>query len=104
MCERIKNKLKDLPEDNLNMYLKTTTKVFNFFLECCDIKNVDKPMTDDTFRNPYSIEVMILLYLYSMEPPFYFELNQACRTLDHSQLNTLGPYAAAIGMLLGYGW
>jgi len=31
-----------------------------------------------------------------MEPPFYQDLNKACRTLDPAKLETLGPFARAI--------
>jgi len=35
-----------------------------------------------------------------MEPPFYADLNNACRTLDRSKLETLGPFARAICVVL----
>jgi len=44
--------------------------------------------------------VCILLYIYSIEPPFYAELNKAARTKDTSKLETLGPYARAIHVVL----
>jgi len=31
-----------------------------------------------------------------MEPPFYYDLNTACMTMDQSKLSTLGPFAMAI--------
>lgn len=87
----------------VNAYLKNTTEVFNFFLHCLNQDNVDKPLTAEVFKDPYSPEVMLLLYLYSMEPPFYADLNNACRTLDNSKLNSLGPYSRALGRLLYWG-
>ena len=39
-----------------------------------------------------------------MEPPFYEALNKACRELDESKLETLGPFAVAIGGVLGGGY
>lgn len=36
------------------------------------------------------------MYLYSMEPPFYAELNSACRNKDESLVGMLGPFATAI--------
>jgi len=35
-----------------------------------------------------------------MEPPFYADLNNACRTLDPTKLKTLGPFAKAIFQVL----
>ena len=35
-----------------------------------------------------------------MEPPFYDDLNKACRTLDPTKLETLGPFARAIFFVL----
>ena len=60
-------------------------------------------MTEDTFLNPESEEVKVLLYLYTMEPPFYAELNGASRTLNKEYLKTLGPYARAMYLVLTNG-
>ena len=38
-----------------------------------------------------------------MEPPFYADLNNACRSLDQDKLNTLGPFARAIYRVLFLG-
>lgn len=40
------------------------------------------------------------MYLYSMEPPFYAELNNACRTRDPESIAMLGPFATAIYWIL----
>ena len=47
--------------------------------------------------------MQLILTLYSMEPPFYDDLNKACRTLDPAKLETLGPFARAIFVVLGNG-
>lgn len=39
-----------------------------------------------------------------MEPPFYADLNNACRDMDQTKLKTLGPFAAAISGVLGVGY
>ena len=40
--ERIKEFLKDvISDDKLDLYIKDTTQVFNFLLECLDVDNVD---------------------------------------------------------------
>jgi len=38
-----------------------------------------------------------------MEPPFYADLNNACRNLDLTQIKTLGPFAKAIFSVLKFG-
>ena len=49
-----------------------------------DMKDSDitKPMTVEVFKNPYSPEVLLILNLYAIEPPFYAALNKASRDLD----------------------
>ena len=44
-----------------------------------------------------------MYYMYSLEPPIYYYLNQACRTMDKSKLDTLGPYARVLYEMLWYG-
>ena len=41
-----------------------------------------------------------MYYMYSLEPPIYYYLNQACRTMDKSKLDTLGPYAVVLWRML----
>lgn len=50
--------------------------------------------------NPKSKGAFMLLWLYSIEPPFYYYLNKACRQLDSTLLPLLGPFAAAILFVL----
>ena len=41
-----------------------------------------------------------MYYMYSLEPPIYYYLNQAMRKMDTTKLDTLGPYARVMfGML-----
>ena len=44
-----------------------------------------------------------MYYMYSLEPPIYYYLNQACRTMDKSKLDTLGPYARVLFRMLAGG-
>ena len=44
-----------------------------------------------------------MYYMYSLEPPIYYYLNQACRTMDKSKLDTLGPYARVLYEMLAWG-
>ena len=107
-CQQIRVVLKDDPPTMLNAYLMGTTKVFDFFLLSLGVENADKPITKEALMNPYSSEICILLYLYSIEPPFYAALNSACRNLDHSLLSPvgllccwlIGPFARVLGPAL----
>ena len=42
----------------------------------------------------------MMLWLYSVDPPFYFHLNKACRERDQILLPMLGPFAKAMSMVL----
>ena len=50
---------------------------------------------------PKSKGCFIILWMYTIEPPLYFFLNQACRLRDYKVVRLLGPFAAAIGAILG---
>ena len=52
-------------------------------------------------RDPTSPVVALILYVYQMENYCYSELNKACRFKDTSKLETLGPYARALGIIIG---
>ena len=50
--------------------------------------------------NPTSKACFLVLFLYSIEPPLYFYLNDACRTKNKALLPMLGPFACAIWQVL----
>ena len=55
-----------------------------------------------SLENPYGKMSCLILYLYSMElgsPPLYYEINRVCRTMDQSNILTLGPYIKALGQV-----
>jgi len=91
----------NMPE-RFQLFKNTMRKVFNLMLLSLDMPDSDitKPMTREVFENPYSPEVLLILNLYSMEPPFYAALNKAMRDLDMDKLKTLGPFAMAIYWVL----
>lgn len=82
--------------------------MFDFLLE--DINYVDayQPLVvdkddrkdDNDLWNPKGRAVCLILYLYSMEPPFYAGLNKACRNKDDDCVEMLGPFATAIFWIL----
>ena len=55
---------------------------------------------DNDLHSPTSRASFLVLWLYSLEPPFYFHLNQACRSLDQTLLQFLGPFAYALAVVL----
>lgn len=54
------------------------------------------------YYNCHSKVVFLILFLYSIEPPFYFALNDACRKKDKRLLPMLGPFATALMDILTY--
>jgi len=91
---------------DIGLYRNNMRKAFNHLLISLDMgdHDIDKPMNaEEHYMNPNSPHVQLILTLYSMEPPFYAELNNACRTLDKSKLKSLGPFARAIFSVLSCG-
>ena len=41
-----------------------------------------------------------MLWLYSIEPPLYYFFNEACRLRNKAVVSLLGPFAAAVGIIL----
>ena len=64
----------------------------------------EQPLSLDTLQDPNSDEVCMLLFLYSIEPPIYWELNEACIEMDRTKLHSLGPYARVIFVLINGGF
>jgi len=92
-----KDIVKNKPE-KFYLYRTSMKKTFNTLIISLDISDTDinKPMTAKEISNPYSPEVLLILNIYSMEPPFYADVNNASRDLDPQKLKTLGPFAMAI--------
>ena len=64
------------------------------------IQNSDKAIKYKQYEDPYSVEVCLILYFYSLElgcPPLYAELNRVQREMDLAYLETLGPIAYSLG-------
>ena len=55
---------------------------------------------DYDLYNPLSKGAFLVLFLYSIEPPFYFALNHACRKRDERFLPMFGPFARALNEVL----
>lgn len=82
---------------NLKRDIKDSYKwAFMFMILSVDFDDIERPLTKEDFVDPYGKVVSIIMYLHSIEPPFYAELNKASRSLDKSQLKKLGPFARCI--------
>ena len=56
-------------------------------------------MSDRNLWNPRSKANALIMYLCSMEPSFYLEVNKAIRTNDKSNIEYLGPLARALSFI-----
>ena len=82
-------------------------KVFSTIRELLDFPDPlkkfvanSRDMNDDyNLWNPNGKGTILILQIYSMEPPYYAALNEACRRMDTAALDLFGPFAAAIAMV-----
>ena len=58
--------------------------------------------TENGLCNPESTAVCLILWLYSIEPPFYAAVNEASRLNDMDVIETLGPFARVLHMIFEY--
>ena len=67
-------------------------------------KALNEPLTEQICEDPNSPEVQLILYLNSIEPSFYDDLNKASKSMDEEKVKTLGPFAMALYAILQKGW
>ena len=85
---------------------QTYSQVFDIILETIDFPNPDKPFNDswndDTYglNNYRSKGCFLINWLYTIEPPFYYFVNEACRKKDKTMLALLGPFACALYQII----
>lgn len=83
-CQKIEETMQNAPA-NMKREIKDSYKwAFMFMILSIDFDDVERPLTKEDFKDPNGKVVSIIMYIHSMEPPFYAELNKACRTLDVS--------------------
>ena len=85
--------------------LASYQRVFTNLTLLVNFKDINKPFTyggetEYDLWHPTSKACFLVLFLYSIEPPFYFHLNDACRTKNKTLLPMLGPFAYAIYKVL----
>lgn len=105
ICERLK-KMGNSPL--LNSELDRNTAKENYMTVLASIihglnyNDCDKPLLtgkgnlQNNFANPDSKAVMLILFLYSIEPDLYQELQEASRKCDKTKLNLFGAWAVAM--------
>lgn len=99
-CDKLDDALRNAPS-NIQKEIKDSHKwAFMFMLMCIDFDDIERPLTKEDFNDPRGKVVSLIMYLHSIEPPFYAELNAACRTLDRSMLKKLGPFARCVYQIL----
>ena len=85
--------------------IKSTYKnVFAALLRTLEFSNIyqsfDSYGEEYGLWKPHSKASFMIQWLLQIEPPFYFFLNQACRTMDATLLNMLGPFSQALSQVL----
>jgi len=51
-------------------------------LECIELEDSERALNYEELFDPNHKAVCLIMYFYSMEPPFYQDLNKACREMD----------------------
>ena len=91
---------------HLNRVKQTYDNAFDIILLLISFPDLDKKfedkydgVTDPEFdlTNPNSKACFLLLWLFTIEPPLYLFLNEACRKQDKKVIRELGPFACALG-------
>ena len=85
--DQIKKLQGTMTNSGIVMAIESIKSVFEFFYECVEFDSIDKPMTKEQMTDPDNKSVQLILYLYTMEPSLYFDVNQACMNVDHSKLS-----------------
>ena len=66
-----------------------------------DLGDLNEPIPEKSLaENPNHPMVQTIIYLYSLEPPFYGHLNWASREKVVDRLDAVGPFAAALDVIL----
>lgn len=76
---------------------------FKSVFDMADLGDQNKPLDRKILRSdPNHPIVRTIMYMYSLEPPFYRVLNRACREKDIEKLPLVGPFAAALGEIVRF--
>ena len=96
---KLRQELVGIPQTELELFTKQYTQVFDKLLENVQLKDDGK---DEKYTDPESKTVRLILWLFTIEPSFYADLNEACIKMDDEKVEMLGPFARAIYLILKY--
>lgn len=66
-----------------------------------ELGDLDEPISEKSLMsNPDDPMVQTIIYLYSLEPPFYGHLNWASREKVINRIDAVGPFASALDIIL----
>lgn len=107
-CNKIDEQLANNPDIDAADVKKQYKDVIDYMLQGFYYRDAYQPLaigveeknSDNDLWNPRGKAVCLIMYMYSIEPPFYAELNNACRCKDPQSIATLGPFATAISYIL----
>lgn len=96
VCEKIDGLMKNASIEEKKAVKENYRWAFMFMLISIDYDAIDTDLTTEDFQDPEGKVVSIILYLNTIEPYFFGDLNIAIRSLDKSKLATLGPFARCL--------
>lgn len=110
--------LKELLDDKIRLNTKklkqrrlidaiqlTYEEVYQEIIRCLAMPDLEQELNETpsdfnySLCNPLSKAVFVILYFYSLEPPFYHVVNEACRTMNEARLPIVGPIAKCLGTI-----
>ena len=67
---------------------------FSVLFEMAELGDLNEPISEKSLMsNPDDPMVQTIIYLYSLEPPFYGHLNWASREKVINRIDAVGPFA-----------
>ena len=91
--------MKFTQEDN-KLFKAQYKEVFDRLLRKCGL--AQSCSGNESYTDPESRAVRLILWLFTIEPSLYADLNDACIRMDMSKLSQLGPFARAIDLILNF--
>ena len=101
---QLEKELRGCKQARLAVVQETYRRVFETIQRLINFPDLDKKF--DQFDEEYGLcapeskACFIVLWLYSIEPPLYYFFNEACRLRNKAVVSLLGPFAAAVGIIL----
>jgi len=91
--------MKKCPKKELELYKNQYSSIFEKLILLADLKNNGK---NEQYTDPESKTVRLILWLFTIEPSFYADLNDASIEQDEQKVEMLGPFARAIFLVLTF--